>query len=324
MFFKDLFKTNLQKNKEIYEMYLQSKIAKSLDTVDTTYKTYQSNMNLFLKWFHEQDKGYYLLDKKMLNEFPEIIDRYAIYCLTIRKNNKVTVNNKLVTLSSFYIWARRNRKILFNPVLDIERQQKWRQDKRRNSYFLTVEQVKFIKKTMSENTKKYDLRTRLIFHIFIDSAIRIGELMRLKISNMDIEEGVFKNIRQKGGELRDVNISDDTRRLLHEYLVWRKQNNINIDNLFVTKYNGAYKAMSRETVRARVKDIGKIVDIDDLYPHTLRKTVVNIISRLGNIEDGALIAHHKNTNVTKEHYVEELSASEKAERISKLRALAQI
>ena len=82
MFFKDLFKTNLQKNKEIYEMYLQSKIAKSLDTVDTTYKTYQSNMNLFLKWFHEQDKGYYLLDKKMLNEFPEIIDRYAIYCLT--------------------------------------------------------------------------------------------------------------------------------------------------------------------------------------------------------------------------------------------------
>ena len=148
--------------------------------------------------------------------------------------------------------------------------------------------------------------------------------MRLRISNMDIEEGVFKNIRQKGGELRDVNISDDTRRLLHEYLIWRKQNNINIDNLFVTKYNGAYKAMSRETVRARVKDIGKIVDIDDLYPHTLRKTVVNIISRLGNIEDGALIAHHKNTNVTKEHYVEKLSASEKADRISKLRALANI
>ena len=148
--------------------------------------------------------------------------------------------------------------------------------------------------------------------------------MRLKISNMDIEEGVFKNIRQKGGELRDVNISDETRRLLYEYIIWRKQNNITIDELLVTRYNKVYKPMSRETVRARVKDIGKIVDIDDLYPHTLRKTVVNIISRLGNIEDGALIAHHKNTNVTKEHYVEELSASEKAERISKLRALAQI
>lgn len=324
MFFKNLFKNNLQKNKEIYYVYLQSKTSKSLDTIDTTFKTYKNNMKLFLEWFHNYDKGYYLLERKMLDEFPEIMDRFSLYCLQVRGNNKVTVNNKIVALSSFYIWARRNRKILFNPVLDIERQQKWRQDKRRNSYFLTIEQVKHIKKIMNENPQKYDLRSRLIFHIFIDSAIRIGELMRLKISNLDIENAVFRGIRQKGGELRDVNISDETRRLLHEYLIWRKQNNITIDELLVTRYNGAYKAMSRETIRARVKDIGKIVDIDDLYPHTLRKTVVNIISRLGNIEDGALIAHHKNTNVTKEHYVEELSASEKAERISKLRALAQI
>lgn len=323
MFFKDLFKTNLQKNKEIYEMYLQSKIAKSLDTVDTTYKTYQSNMNLFLKWFHEKDKGYYLLEKKMLNEFPEIIDRYCLYCLKERGNNKVTVNNKLVTLSSFYIWARRTRKVLFNPVLDIERQLKAKQDKRRNSYFLTIEQVKLIKKTMSENSKKYDLRSRLIFHIFIDSAIRIGELMKLKISNLDIEKSVFKDIRQKGGEFRDVNISDDTKVILSEYLAWREEEGISFDDLLVTKYNGRYKPMSRETVRARIKEIGKIVGIDDLYPHTLRKTVVNIVSKLGNIEDGALIAHHKSTNVTKEHYVQELSANERAERISKLRAIAQ-
>lgn len=318
-----LFNKNLYRemNEKIYSEYLKSKIAKSMDTVNTTFKTYQSNMNLFLKWFHENDKGYYLLDTKMLDEFPEILDRYMIYCITERGNNKVTVNNKIVTMSSFYIWARRNRKAVFNPVLDIERQQKWRQDKRRNSYFLTVDEIKTIKDTMSSNTKKYDLRTRLIFYIFIDSAIRIGELMRLKISNMDIENAVFRGIRQKGGELRDVNISDETRRLIHEYLIWRKQNNITLDELFVTRYNGKYKPMSRETVRARVKEIGKIVGIEDLYPHTLRKTTVNLVTRMAGIEKGALIAHHKNTTVTKEHYVKPLSEDEVKEQLKELNSL---
>lgn len=318
-----LFNKNLYRemNEKIYNEYLQSKIAKSMDTVNTTFKTYQSNMRLFLDWFHEKDKGYYLLDTKMLDEFPEILDRYMIYCITVRGNNKVTVNNKIVTMSSFYIWARRNRKAIFNPVLDIERQQKWRQDKRRNSYFLTIEQIQTIKETMMRNTRKYDLRTRLMFYIFIDSAIRIGELMRLSISNLDIENAVFRGIRQKGGELRDVNISDDTRRLLHEYLIWRKQNNITIDNLFVTKYAGTYKAMSRETVRARIKEIGKIIGIEDLYPHTLRKTTVNLITKMAGIEKGALIAHHKNTTVTKEHYVKPLSEQEIREQLKELNTL---
>lgn len=318
-----LFNRNLYRemNEKIYSEYLKSKIAKSMDTVNTTFKTYQSNMNLFLEWFHECDKGYYLLDTKMLDEFPDILDRYMIYCITERGNNKVTVNNKIVTLSSFYIWARKTRKAIFNPVLDVERQQKWRQDKRRNSYFLTIDQIKLIKKTMGENTKKYDLRTRLMFYIFIDSAIRIGELMRLTINNLDIENAVFKDIRQKGGELRDVNISDETRRLLHEYLIWRKQNNITVESLFVTRYNGIYKPMSRETVRARIKEIGKIVGIDDLYPHTLRKTTVNLITKMAGIEKGALIAHHKNTTVTKEHYVKPMTEKEIREQLKELNTL---
>lgn len=324
MFLNKLFKNNLQKNKEIYEQYLHSKIAKSLDTVDTTYKTYQSNMKLFLEWFHKYDKGYYLLERKMLEEFPEIIDRFSLYCLQVRGNNKVTVNNKIVALSSFYIWARRNRKILFNPVLDIERQQKWRQDKRRNSYFLTIEQVKHIKKIMNENPQKYDLRSRLIFYIFIDSAIRIGEMTRLSINNLNIEKSMFVGIKQKGGELRNVNLSTETFKLLNEYLEWRKKENVIIEQLLVTKYNKGYKAMSKETIRARIKEIGKIVGIDDLYPHSLRKTVINIITKLGSIEDGALIAHHKNTAVTREHYVEELTDKEKIIRIEKLRKLAEI
>lgn len=323
MFLKTFFRDNLKKNNEIYKMYLESKISKSIDTADTTYKTYKSNMNLFLKWFHTKDKGYYLLDKKTLNEFPEIIDRYMMYCVRERGNNKVTVNNKITALSSFYIWARRTRKIIFNPALDIERQQKSKLDKRRNSYFLTIEQIKFMKQQMELQPQKFDIRSKIIFNIFIDSAIRIGEMTRLKISNLDLKNDVFINIKQKGGEMREVYISEETKVLINKYLIWRQENNIKIDDFLITKYNGKYKNMSRETIRARVRKIGKILNIEDLYPHTLRKTIVNIVTKLGSIDDGALIAYHKNTTVTRDHYIQEMTAIEKTEKIKKIRALAQ-
>lgn len=320
---KAKFNKNLYKemNEEIYEEYLVSKSSKNLDTVNTTYKTYKSNMELFLNWFHCEDKGYYLLDTKMLDEFPEILDRYMLYCLTVRKNNKVTVNNKITALSSFYIWARRMRKALFNPVLDIERQRKAKQDKRRNSYFLTVDQIRYCKQYMEAHPQKYDLRSQLMFSIFLDSAIRIGELIRLKLSNLDLKNNCFRKIKQKGGEVREVIFTQETKELLIQYLEWRKSKNIATDDLLITRYNGTYKPMSRETIRARIKEIGKILGIQDLYPHTLRKTIVNIMTKLGGIEKGALIAHHKSTTVTKDHYVEPLTELEIREQLMELNAL---
>lgn len=321
MFISNLFKSNREKNEEIYETYLQSKISKSMDTANTTFRTYKSNMKMFLDWFHSEDKGYYFFSKKMLRELPDIMDRYALYCINERGNNKVTVNNKTVTMSSFYIWAKRTRRIEYNPLSDFERQQKWQLDTRRKSYFLTIDQVKTIKETMKEDPA-FDIQSRLLFNIFIDSAIRIGELMRLSMENLDKETWTFKNIRQKGGELRDVVLSKETIEILKEFLEKRKEAGVKIPALLVTKYGGKHKPMSREAVRARVKKMGEIIGIPDLYPHTLRKTTVNIITKLGTIEDGALIAHHKSTTVTKNHYVEPISEEERIARLTRIRQLA--
>lgn len=176
---------------------------------------------------------------------------------------------------------------------------------------------------MELQPQKFDIRSKIIFNIFIDSAIRIGEMTRLKISNLDLKNDVFINIKQKGGEMREVYISEETKVLINKYLIWRQENNIKIDDFLITKYNGKYKNMSRETIRARVRKIGKILNIEDLYPHTLRKTIVNIVTKLGSIDDGALIAYHKNTTVTRDHYIQEMTAIEKTEKIKKIRALAQ-
>lgn len=76
---------------------------------------------------------------------------------------------------------------------------------------------------MKERPKQYDLRSRLLFNIFLDSAVRIGEITRLSLSSLDIENNIFTDIKQKGGDAREVNFLDETKMMILEYLEWREK-----------------------------------------------------------------------------------------------------
>ena len=80
--------------------------------------------------------------------------------------------------------------------------------------------------------------------------------------------------------------------------------------------------MTKETIRNRIKKIGNIINIDDFYPHSIRKTIINIISNIGNITDGAILANHKNSKVTSEHYIKHQKQNDIKNRLIDLRAKA--
>lgn len=80
--------------------------------------------------------------------------------------------------------------------------------------------------------------------------------------------------------------------------------------------------MSKETIRARVRKMGKIVGIDNYYPHSIRKTIINIIAGTGTVSDGAMLGYHKDTKVTSEHYIKEKEEKEVKMRLLELRKRA--
>ena len=45
----------IEKNKQIYQVYLDSKIAINSETKDTTYRTYKNSMNDFIKFLSQID-----------------------------------------------------------------------------------------------------------------------------------------------------------------------------------------------------------------------------------------------------------------------------
>ena len=266
---------NLKKeNVDVYLEYLNSCKSSNWDTWGTTYKTYCNNFKLFLVWFQKSYKNKLLLSKETLLEMPTIMESYRNYCRSLG-NSKRTLMNKTTAISTFYAWCVRRNKIKYHPFdSKLDKLRFTEKDKVRSSYFLTTEQILTVRLYMQVESKKYDLQDRILWELFLDSACRISAIQNLKMEQLDLENG------------------------------------IDVDWFFVTKYGKIYKQMTQGAIRNRIKKLGKIIGIEDLYPHTLRKTAINLINNLAGLGLASSYANHSSSGVTSKHYIQKTSATE--------------
>ena len=308
------FKSSFEKNKIIYDEYLKSRYITSSETFDTTYASYKSNMKQFFEWLKNSEYDYYILSKKFIKKIVIIMEDYIAYCKA-RNNNKHTINNKIVALSSFFIWASRRDLIEYNPMREkIEKMKNPRADMRRKNYFLTDEQIEDIYKKMEE--QNFKVRDKLLFSIFLDTGARIGAIHNLKIEQIDFEDKTIYKVREKMGYIVDLFFFEKTEKYLKEYLSQRKDDN---KYLFVAKYKGTINQMDRGTIRDVIRKIGTLIGIKDLYPHSLRKTSIDrVYKKSNNIELASEHANHHSTSMTKNHYIEAKKSSKKRQEIEKI------
>ena len=265
------------RNAEIYLEYLNSSIAKNVATKNTTYKTYLNNMKQFVEYLRVYENNRYLLSKETLKFIVSILERYIRYCREVKGNNARTINNKITAISSFYIWAVKRDLIATHPFRDkLDRLKVTDVEKRRNSYYLSNKEIIEINVKM-EMDKRFDLQDRIIFNLIIDTACRISALQSIKLENIDLENGIISGIVEKEQKIVEFAIFEETINLIKEWLRCRRTDNI--EYLLVTKYNGVFKQMSKSTIRDRVKKIGKLVGIENLYPHSFSSYFVFPIAR---------------------------------------------
>lgn len=308
-----------QKNIEIYIRYLQSCAIKSQDTVSTTYKTYFDNMKLFFQYLKEHEGNRYILSADTQKKFTDIWERYSSYCFNIG-NSKRTLANKRTACSTFFDWCLKRRLIKVNPFIYIEKVKITSSDKIRESYYLSPQQIWEINYTMKKEVKKFDIQDMLLFNLFLDSGARISEIYNLKLEQLDIEQMVFNNVRHKEGYIESVIFFAETKELLKEWLKERKEKGIENDYLFITNYNKKINQMSKEAIRGRIRKIGKIVGISNFYPHSIRKTILNITGQQ-NENVAAALGHHKNIDVTREHYMKKKKLTEMRNTLLQIRNL---
>ncbi|BBM54085.1 site-specific recombinase, phage integrase family [Leptotrichia wadei] len=306
----------MNKNWGIYKEYLNSCIVRNESVKNTTYRTYKNSMKQFIKYLQQYENNYYLLNRKNAKNMIGILERYIRHCREVKGNNARTINNKITAISSFYIWAVKRDLVEVHPFRDkLDRLKVTDVEKRRKSYYLNSKEIVEIQVKM-KLSEKYDLQDQIIFNLIIDTACRISALQSIKLENIDLENGIISGIVEKEQKIVEFVIFEETIELIKEWLKCRKNS---AEYLFITKYRGIFKQMSKSTIRDRVRKIGKLVGIDNLYPHSLRKTSINLLAEVGGIDLASEFANHSGVDVTKKYYIRKTTAAEKKTKLLEMR-----
>lgn len=115
-------------------------------------------------------------------------------------------------------------------------------------------------------------RDKAILELFFSTGLRVSELCKLKIENVNLKKDEF-TVRGKGAKLRVVFLSDEARRWLEEYLKARQDTN---PYLFISHDKAAAGrdeqfGLTSRSVQRLVEKYAKAAGITkEVTPHTLR------------------------------------------------------
>lgn len=153
---------------------------------------------------------------------------------------------------------------------------------------LSNEQIKQLLSSVKP-TSFIRIRNRAIISTFLYSGIRAGELINLKVSDVDIKEGWIRVRKGKSGQ-RDVPLDFK----LEPYLTAWDTKRPKHSRFYFTSYKG--KKLFTSYIRLMVKEYGKKADLDtDLHPHLFRHTyATQMLSRNDiNIDNLKSLLGHK-------------------------------
>lgn len=180
------------------------------------------------------------------------------------KLSKVSLDNELRVLKSFFKFCTGDDYISKNPVANIQ----------------AVKKEKKIKKPFSETEIEsmrratVDVRELALLDVLCSTGCRISEIVGMNISDIDNDEMV---VYGKGEKERYVYLNSKARYSLQEYLNQRSDDS---DALFVTMRK-PYKRISACTGEEIVRKIGKRAGVSKVHPHRFRRTCATMALNRG-------------------------------------------
>ena len=172
--------------------------------------------------------------------------------------SKTTIDNIRRNISSFFTWLEEEDYIIKSPMRRIHK----------------IKTTKTVKEVISDEEiekmrdKCKNLRDLAIIDLLYSTGIRIGELVRLNIEDIDFEEReciVFG----KGDKERRVYFDAKTKIHLTNYINSRFDTN---PALFVT-LDAPYDRLQISGVEIRLRRLGRELGINKVHPHKFRRTM---------------------------------------------------
>lgn len=202
---------------------------------------------------------------------------------------KVTIDNIRRNISSFFSWLEEEDYILKSPMRRIHK----------------IKTKTVVKEVISdENMEKMrdacdEMRDLAIIDMLYSTGIRVGELVRLNIEDVNMEQRECV-VFGKGDKERRVYFDAKAKIHLMEYLASRTDNN---PALFVS-LDGRHKRLEISGVEIRLRQLGRKLSLDRIHPHKFRRTMATrAIDKGMPIEQVQKILGHSQIDTTMQYAI---------------------
>ena len=219
----------------------------------------------------------------------EIMREYLVDYQKQRNCSKATVDNIRRNISSFFSWLEEEDYILKSPMRRIHKIK----TKSVVKEVISDEEVEKLRDNCST------LRDLAIIDLLYSTGIRVGELVRLNIADIDFESReciVFG----KGDKERRVYFDAKTKIHLKKYIDSREDNN---SALFVS-LNAPYNRLKISGVEIRLRQLGRRLKLKAIHPHKFRRTMATrAIDKGMPIEQVQKILGHSQIDTTMQYAI---------------------
>ena len=223
-----------------------------------TISTYEEDLIFLSKYLEKEGISYLDIDYSTIRLYFNYLDSFNY--------SKNTIAKKITSARSFYKYLARNNKIKSNPfsLCSLPKKDKLLP---KFLYYNELEEM-----FSSCDTSNLGIRNRCILELLYATGMRVGELVNIKLNDIDLKEKYIK-ILGKGNKERIVYFGDYAKEYLEKYIYEVRDNllkNKKSDYLFI---NNSGTNLSARGVELVIKNIIKETSIkSNITPHVLRHT----------------------------------------------------
>lgn len=199
-----------------------------------------------------------MINKNVTHLTTDDLRMYLTEYQKINNCSKASIDNIRRNLSSFFSWLEEENYILKSPMKRIHK----------------IKTDKVIKETYSDETLELlrdncnNLRDLAIIDLLSSTGMRVGELVRLNINDIDFENRECV-VFGKGNKERPVYFDARTKIHLRNYINSRNDDNV---ALFVS-LDAPHDRLNISGVEIRLRQLGRKLGINKVHPHKFRRTV---------------------------------------------------
>ena len=247
-----------------------------------TIEAYSNDINDFLNWLNKQN----IQDYKEISEL--VVNEYVAYLFN-KALKSSTVNRKISSLKSFYLFLIKKKIISSSPLSEI----------------ITPKKEHYLPSSMSEDEVERLLRSpnieldienrdKAMIEMLYATGMRISELINLKITDIDLERSVLK-VLGKGSKERLIPFGEKALDSLNSYLEKRKKSLAK--EVFISNRG---KKMTRTAFWQRIKIYLSREGLkDSISPHTLRHAfATHLLNRGADLRSVQLLLGHSDLSTT--------------------------